>query len=91
MSAVNDRIEVFDEIEDISQMNHFSQTTLDLLKERSGIHFLITGHRGGTGTRGGLFNHMKRLEQQRRIARIIAETNRLRSNSSLSCGKTTTS
>ena len=84
-------VETLQEIEDISQMNHFSQTTLDLLRERVyGAHFLLTGHRGGTGTRGGLFNHLKCLEQQRRIAIIIAATNRPRSHSSLSCENSTT-
>lgn len=72
MNVVNDRVENFQEVEGISGMEHFSQTTLDLLRERTdGAYFLITGGRGGTGSRGGLFNHLKRLEQQLHAQRIL--------------------
>lgn len=87
MSAVNDRVEAIREVEEVSGMEHFSQTTLDLLREKTdgapllitgapGLGFgysrlLITGARGGTGSRGGLFNHLKRLEQRLYAQRIL--------------------
>lgn len=69
MNVVNDLVE---NIQEAEGMEHFSQTTLDLLRERTdGVYFLITGGRGGTGSRGGLFNHLRRLEQQLYVQRIL--------------------
>jgi hypothetical protein len=68
MSAVNDRGETLRAAEEISEMKHFSQETLDLLRERTEDGpLLLTGSRGG----GAAYSRLSQyLLAQRTLARL---------------------